>query len=238
MIAHQRLVRDRIAADSTRVGLFGTWWDDVDVDIARSEVRQIDTRTAASIILDYEWLGSMPPVVLSCYGIYFDGALGGAVVFAPEYTENLGVWDKYGYTNKIILLARGACTHWAHPHAASRLIGQSIRLLPKKYEVVTATVDERAGEIGTIYQACNFTYVGKMRSENPLSKTKTPVRSTYVDVHGQAISSRHARRVPAIKDATEPSKARYFFFRGRHRVALARGITALVQPFPKRVPSS
>jgi hypothetical protein len=27
--------------------------------------------------------------------------------------ENLGTWDKYGYSGQIIALLRGACTHWA-----------------------------------------------------------------------------------------------------------------------------
>ena len=97
-----------------------------------------------------------------CFGIFFDGHLGGAVVYGPEYGENLGVWDRYGFTGKIIALKRGACLHWAHPHAASKLIRRSMDLLPERYEVVTATVDAAAGEIGTIYQACGFHYVGVM----------------------------------------------------------------------------
>jgi hypothetical protein len=35
-------------------------------------------------------------------------------------------------------------------------------LLPERYQIVTATVDAAAGEIGIIYQACGFDYVGVM----------------------------------------------------------------------------
>ena len=42
-----------------------------------------------------------------------------------------------------------------------------MKMLPEEYKVVTATVDEHAGEIGTIYQACNFHYIGSMRENNP-----------------------------------------------------------------------
>ena len=58
--------------------------------------------------------------------------------------------------------ATPACAHWAHPHAASKLIRRSMDLLPERYKVITATVDAIAGEIGTIYQACGFDYVGTM----------------------------------------------------------------------------
>jgi hypothetical protein len=66
------------------------------------------------------------------------------------------VWDAYGYSGRIITLARGACVPWAHPHAASKLIRRSMDLLPERYKIVTASVDRLAGEIGTIYQACGF----------------------------------------------------------------------------------
>jgi hypothetical protein len=38
----------------------------------------------------------------------------------------------------------------------AKLIRGSLRLLPERYTVITATVDGRAGEVGTVYQACGF----------------------------------------------------------------------------------
>jgi hypothetical protein len=233
--AHQRIVRDRLEVEDLG-GLFGRWWESLDLSIATAEVREIDHATASTIILRYEWLGTMPAVTLHCFGIYFGGALGGAVVYSPEYAENLGVWDRYGYTGKIILLARGACAHWAHPHAASKLIRQSMRLLPRRYEVVTATVDADAGEIGTIYQACGFDYVGRMRSDNPLSRTSTATRTAGM-IDGVMVAGRSYRRKAALASKViTKSKARYFAFRGSkkaqkvHRAALA----PLARPYPKR----
>ena len=37
---------------------------------------------------------------------------------------------------------------------------RSMRLLPERYQVVTATVGRAAGEGGTLYQAANFHSVG------------------------------------------------------------------------------
>ena len=124
----------------------------------------------------------MPTISRHCFGIFFDGQLGGAVVYGSEYGENLGVWDRYGYSGRIIALQRGACAHWAHPHAASKLIRASMRLLPERYAVVTATVDAMAGEIGTIYQAAGFDYVGVMH----------PGRRALIKVSGRTISERRA----------------------------------------------
>jgi hypothetical protein len=236
MKAYQRVVREQLAVEDNG-DLFGRWWEHIDTDISRAEVREIDIQTAATIILRYEWMGSMPAVVLHCYGIYFDGHLGGAVVYSPEYAENLGVWDRYGYTGRIILLARGASAHWAPAHAGSKLIRRSMDLLPSKYEVVTATVDQQAGEVGTIYQACGFHYVGRMRADNPLSHTVTATRSIYRR-GDERIAGRTARRLDTddLEREVGLSKGRYFAFRGG-RSAKRKHLSAiapLLKDYPRR----
>ena len=147
--AHQRIVRERLAV----AGMEGA------ADIRTAEVRPIPLVEAKNLIEHYEWLGTMPACALYSFGLFFGERCGGAVVYAAEPTENLGSWDRYGFTNKIVVLARGACLPWAHPHSASKLIRRSMDLLPERFEVVTATVDANAGEVGTIYQAAGFDYV-------------------------------------------------------------------------------
>ena len=193
----------------------------------------------AAIIVDYEWLGIMPAVVSHCFGIFFAGRLGGAVVYGPDYGENLGVWDRYGFTGKIIALKRGACVHWAHPHAASKLIRRSMDLLPARYQVVTATVDAAAGEIGTIYQACGFHYVGVM-SKGAARAHPPPRRHHPVGAQRpQEVRHRAAgRRSPPTGIDAKPvaRRARYFAFRGtrREQQRLLAAIAHLLQPYPRR----
>ena len=178
-----------------------------------------------------------------CFGIFFDGICGGAVVYSNEYAENLGVWDKYGYTGKIVCLARGACAHWAHPHSASKLIRASMRMLPAKYKVVTATVDVTAGEVGTIYQACGFDYVGVMSKCGPTASIIKP--------DGKRISSRdafalygtrsiHRLREMGLDVRSDPRKGRYFGFAGskREQRANRKQIEHMIKPYPKRLPQS
>ena len=237
--AHQRKIREEKALKPSE-DLFGRWWEKIDTDIRKAEVREISYGQANEIIEEYEWLGCMPAMVKVCYGIFFENVCGGAVVFSDEYAENLGVWDKYDFTGKIILLSRGACVHWAHKHSASRLISRAIKLLPVKYKIITATTDELAGEIGTIYQACNFNYVGVMR------KTDTRLG---VSVNGKLYGSRSIRQkigttkkeeildmFPNAEFIEQKSKSRYFFFRGTkqekkyHRAQIEK----LIKPYPKR----
>lgn len=247
-VAWQKKVRDeRSITDADN--LLGEWWLDLDTDIAKAEVREINTRTATNIIEQYEWMGCMPAIVLSCYGIYFDGSLGGCVVYSPEYGENLGVWDTYGWTGKIVLLSRGACVHWAHPHAASKLIAKSIKMLPQHYEVVTATVDDLAGEIGVIYQACNFHYIGRMREDNPRSTGSWPERDGVL-IDGKLVTGRTLRHRygsqnkdtiiaanPNAQFVTQRSKGRYVYFR-HNRKKHEQEISDLIRPYPKRKPCS
>jgi hypothetical protein len=224
--AHQRLVRERLAAA-----------DHPAPDISTAEVRPITTAEAKDIIAPYEWLGTMPAVSRYAFGIFFGERCGGAVVYGDEYAENLGVWDRYGYSGKIICLARGACTYWAPTHAASKLIRRSMKLLPERYAVVTATVDPAAGEIGTIYQAAGFDYVGVMRSGG----------RALVRVNGGHMSERQAGRLAGTRGARAlaqlgfdavpvPRRERYFAFRGdkRERARNRSAIAQLIQPYPKR----
>jgi hypothetical protein len=191
---------------------------------------------AKAIIEQYEWLGTMS-AASRCYGIFFDGRCGGAVVFAAEPAENLHVWDRYGFTGKIIALARGACVHWAHPHAASKLIRRAMDMLPERFKVVTASVDPAAGEVGVVYQAAGFSFTGTMRSGG----------RALVRINGTAISERQAYRLTGTRgaralarlgfDATAvPRRARYFAFRGNRaeRRAHRERIEHLIQPYPKR----
>jgi hypothetical protein len=230
-VAWQKLVRERRAAVDADADLFGRWWERLDRDLARSVVRPVELHTARSIIAQYEWLGTMPACVLHCYGIVFDGAVGGVVVYGPEYTENLGVWDRYGFTGKIVCLARGACVHWSPRGAASRLIRGSMRLLPRRYEVVTATTDVEAGEVGTIYQACNF-HFAPMETHARYHVAGRPSRT----LRAEGLRTKAAIAAAGLTPKLEHAKGRYFAFRGSPRTKRRhlRAIAHLVRPYPRR----
>jgi len=236
--AHQRKIREQLA--------FSEPIPQVNLDPSNAIVKQISIKEAKKIILKYEWLGCMPAIVKYCYGLFFDNNLAGVVVYGTEYAENIGVWDKYGFSGKIILLSRGACVHWAPPFAGSMLIRASIKLLPPLYEVITATVDPLAGEIGTIYQACGFYYVGSMRENNPKCKGK---ERFGVIIDGKLYGSRAIRQKigcqkkeeilkhwPKAQFVKQRNKSRYFAFKGSKKAQKQhlQAIQHLIKIYPKR----
>lgn len=190
----------------------------------------------------------MPAIAKYCFGLFYGDHLAGVVVYGTEYSENLGHWDKYGYTGKMLLLARGACVHWAPDYAGSLLIRRSMDLLPPEIEIVTATVDELAGEIGTIYQACGFSYVGSMRDSNPKCKGRDRFG---VLIDGKLYGSRAMRAKvgsqrkedilaafpnSVVEFVKQKTKARYFGFRGSKRLQKQnrKAIESLLKEYPKR----
>jgi len=248
MIAHQKVVRD-IKAETDKHNLFGAYWDNIDLDLKKTIVKEVSVTTAKNIIEEYEWLGCMPAISWYCFGIYFGELCGGVVVFSPEYIENLGRWDKYDFTGKIILLSRGVCLHWTPKNTNSKLVMAAIRMLPEKYKVVTALTDHLAGEIGTIYQACNFFYVGSMRDANTnIPNSKNGDRDGWF-IDGKLYGARSLRLKYGntkmetlcrfnreVKKVKQNSKHRYFFFRGTvQEVKYYKSkIEHLIKPYPKR----
>lgn len=247
MIAYQKIVRDEMLIKDSN-NLFGNWWDNIDKDLTKAVIKQVDREVAKSIIEQYEYLHCLSAVNWFYYGIFFDNICGGVVVFGPEYSENLGVWDKYGYTGKMILLSRGVCVHWTPINTASKLITQAIKLLPDKYKVITCTIDPLAGEIGTIYQACNFIYVGSMRENNPNIKNGKSQRDGWI-INGKLYGNRSLRsklgsqraevilnKYPDAIYMKQLSKRRYFYFKGtvKEKKELLNNIKHLIKPYDKR----
>ncbi len=70
MQAHQRFIRDELSKTEPAHK----------ADIETAVVHEITSSQAKEIIVKNEWLRSMPKVVIHCFGIFFDGICGGAVV--------------------------------------------------------------------------------------------------------------------------------------------------------------
>jgi hypothetical protein len=224
-----------------------------DVSLSNSELRVIDRKTAEPIIKEYEWLGYLPKYCRFYFGLYFkinnQDYLGGVVALQPEYGENMGVWDKYGYTGKIIQLSRGVCLWWTPKNSASFMISKVSKWLKDNthYKVLTATIDPSAGEIGTIYQSLNWYYVGVFAGN--LTKTgKERLRYGYI-IDGKIYNQRHIRskigtaskdvvlkHFPNVEIINLGRKRRYFHFLGskKENKELLSKIQNILQPYPKR----
>lgn len=245
--ASQYKLREQFATDEAK----SIYWQNLDLELKNSVVKPIKLSQAKPIIEKYEWLGKMAAVNKYAFGIFFKDKVtqvevcGGVVTFGPEYSENLGVWDKYDFTGKIILLSRGVCLHWCPKNTNSKLVMGAINQLPKQYEIVTCTTDHTAGEIGTIYQACNFHYVGAMNDSNPNIRGKGRLRFGVV-IDGKVYGSRSIRKLigsqkreeilkhyPQAEFIKQQTKHRYFYFTTNKKKHL-KSIEHLVKAYPKR----
>lgn len=153
--AWQRQLRDRYAEEPA---------PDVDLALRISVVRPISRRLAEAVILRYEWLGTLPPVQ-RYYGLFFGPYLAGATAVAVgNGTAGAFTSQQYGIERvELATLTRGACVHWAPTGANSRLVAWTVRLVARDdpaARLMVAYADSEAGEIGTIYQACGWSYLG------------------------------------------------------------------------------
>lgn len=119
-----------------------------------------------NFIEKYEWLGKMPNRPTHRFVAKYNNKLSGVVIMATPNTFSKLLGDD---TNKIEkLISRGACASWTPKNLASALIMWSIKWMTKNtpFRIFTAYSDTEAKELGTIYQACNFKYIGKKFGSN------------------------------------------------------------------------
>jgi hypothetical protein len=137
---------------------------------AEREVRKITIDEAAELILKYEWLAAdsktRSPLgrgIETRYGLFLRGELIGANCFG---TMGGKVGDICGpaYVGKTGYLMRGVCVHYAPMHAASFFTSMSCKLASREkgWKIFFAYSDtQAASEVGTLYQACNWYYLGE-----------------------------------------------------------------------------
>ena len=111
----------------------------------------------------HEWLGKMPIWITHRFvaRLKLNNILAGVIVLSTPNTFSYLL----GKENKNIekLISRGACVSWSPKNLASWLIMKSIKFMVKhtEFRIFTAYSDPEAKELGTIYQACNFIYLGQ-----------------------------------------------------------------------------
>lgn len=165
-----------------------------DIKISDFEFNFIELKNeknnAVEFIKRYEWLGTITQYSTHYFGAYYKGVLGGVLIFSMPnaFSKLLGENTK----NIERLISRGACASWTPKGLASSFLMWSIKYMVKNtpYRLFTAYSDPTAKELGTIYQACNFYYLGKQSGTN--------IR--YINPYtGKVVSDRFFRQRTAYK---------------------------------------
>ncbi len=149
-IAHQRLMREREAELDPRA---------VAASLAGYSVEVISRAAAEPLILRYEWLRTMGQAHTFIGLLSPDRDLQGVAAFGPgpagDIRKLLG--------GPALCLERGCCCHYSPPNSASFLISEGCKLV---YRLTGITLfhgygDPHAGEFGSVYQACNWVFLGQ-----------------------------------------------------------------------------
>jgi len=224
--AHQYVVRERLARLEPREPL---------ANLDGSTVERIDTATARLLILRYEWLGTLGRP-RACYGLYSrEGDLMGAVTFGNPAGNGARQLCGPEWRDQVIALERGACVHWAPRNAATFLLRRAVRLAHRDFgwSIFLAYADPSAGEIGTIYQASNWFYIGTGRQGR--------ARDRFMRPDGRVVDERMLRHgglrladVVGWRRVSAPAKHRYVWFEGAEAATLRQACRARTRAYPKR----
>jgi hypothetical protein len=234
-VAWQKQLRDRYEAEGVPPVPH--------LDIKRAIVRPVSRKLAEQIIFKYEWLGTMSNSSKH-YGIFFGSFCAGVCCVAiGSGTAGTNVNKTYGIGSKeIVTLVRGACVHWAPPGTNSKLVAWTCKLLSKDTgaKLITAYSDTDAGEIGTIYQACNWICTGRTGSVRQLIAPSGAIRDEKM-LHDWG-KPRGMNKTQAMQrflcagwrvQRSNP-KYRYVCVLDKTDKALVDRIERMRQPYPKR----
>ncbi len=156
----------------------------------RNVTSKEDRKEIKLFILRHEWLGTLAQFPTQWFGCYHKGILAGVMLFnVPNAFSKL-----LGENTKDLerLISRGACISWSPKNLASSFLMWCINWMVDntQWRMFTAYADPTAKEIGTIYQACNFYYLGQ----------KAGTTKRYINPYsGKMVSDRYFRQKTAYR---------------------------------------
>lgn len=135
----------------------------------------------------YEWLGTVGYAPKWIFTARVDGTLGGVVIL----TEPNGYTLKDEGKKLEAQITRGATASWTPKNLGSKLVAFACNEMIKNTNkrVFFGYSDSAAGEIGTIYQACNFMFLGNHFG----------ARTRYGLENGKLVTNRYFRKTSTFR---------------------------------------
>lgn len=243
LVCHQYEIREKHRRDNSNI---------VPVHMPHLKnaiVKKVDFQTAKPIIIEHEWLGRMSATSWH-YALYpnadTDLIAGVACIGGVNCTGGSYLHVPFGLTpQEIAVFARGTCVWWSHPHSASFLITQALKQLRKDAphkKIVLAYSDPSAGEIGTVYQATNWYYLGKTstvthRYRSPDGKHEFSDANITVEAQRRGLKWKDVNREYLEKGyikVPQAKKHRYAFLLDKKDKRLKALLESMSQKYPKR----
>ena len=198
-------------------------------------VAPIQAQDADYLIMNVHYAKRRPSITYA-FGLFNAGELVGVVTYGTPASSTLlrGIcgddWAQHVLElNRLVLVNN-------QPHEASRLVGASLKLLPKP-SIIVSYADTKQKHEGIVYQATNFMYTGLS------SKFRDPVvrglehqhHATYAHglTNAQLIEKYGAENVYFIDRSR---KHRYIIFLGSktQRKQMLKDLRYEIQPYPNK----
>lgn len=161
-------------------------------------IRQIEYSETKPFLLGVHYARRMPTIMFA-YGLFKGVDLIGVCTYGMPASPSLCIGiGGYKYKDRVLELNRLAILpeYSGSDNLASRLVGQSLKMLPKGYYIVSYADYGGWGHIGYVYQATNWLYTG-------MTKART-------DIYSESGHSRHYSK-EETKRQVRTAKHRYIF---------------------------
>jgi hypothetical protein len=118
-------------------------------------------RDMINFITRHEWLGNISQFPTHWFGMYYKDILSGVIIMNMPNAFSKVIGEETKEVERLV--SRGACISWSPKNLASAFLMKSVNWMVNntQYRVFSAYSDPTAKELGSIYQACNWFYIGK-----------------------------------------------------------------------------
>jgi len=213
------------------------------VPVKNMIVKQVSVSFARPYIATFHYTKTMPDSTKYVYAGFFKDKLAGIVCYGMgagknQYTALVPIIQNGEYLE----LTRLWCPDDMPYNTESKLISESLKLLPKQYKLILSFADPSKNHVGTIYQATNWYYCGMSKGGKVL------VTKDGIEKHPRLIGV-YKMRHPELKQYTNDEIMKIYGWiykesSGKHRYCYLRGnkkenkimyeyIKDKIKPYPK-----
>lgn len=213
--------------------------------VREMDVRQVDAKFARKYIASFHYSRTMPDSTRFSFAGYMNGKVCGIVCYGMGCGKNQYTALIPGIENgTYVELTRLWCADSYPRNTESKLIAESLKLLPPQIKLVLSFADESQGHIGVIYQATNWIYCG-------INAGGKMLRCEDGTIKHPRLLGIHRMRHPELRELNNQQlmnrygytlvdggrKHRYVYLRGsqRERREMFRLIEPKTRPYPKAV---
>lgn len=159
-------------------------------------VKQVSVKYARPYIATFHYSKTMPDSTRFVFAGYYDDKLAGIVCYGmgaskSQYTSLIPDIKKGEYLE----LTRLWSPDGMPKNTESKLISESLRMLPPEIKLVVSFADSNQNHVGTVYQATNWHYVGQTNGGKVLITEDGTVQHTR-------LIGVYRKRHPELSDKT------------------------------------